>query len=57
MDTESVDAQDAREAARLLRLTLAELPPQNPADTAQARRIEGAAIGLEALARSTNDRS
>lgn len=57
MDTESVDAQDAREAARLLRLTLAELPPQNPADTAQARRIEGAAIGLEALARSTNDRN
>ena len=47
---------DAELAARLLRLTLAEFPASDPLSKAAARRIEGAALALEAVARCSNDR-
>lgn len=45
-------ALDAAVAARLLRLVLTELPPSTPTDRATARRIEGAALALDALAKN-----
>lgn len=41
---------DLAEAARQLRALVEALPPTTARDRATARRIEGAAIGLETLA-------
>jgi hypothetical protein len=44
-------ASDLGEAARLLRVILAEMPPATPRERATARRIEGAAVALNASGR------
>lgn len=49
---ESVDPADAAEAARMLRLILAEMPPTTPAERATARRVEGAIAALQVVAGS-----
>lgn len=44
-------ADEFAEAARVVRAMLEELPPTTPTDRALARRLEGAAVTLDALAR------
>lgn len=44
----TIDPTDAADAARMLRVALEALPPRTPADRATTRRIQGAALALDA---------
>jgi hypothetical protein len=56
MENMNFTVDPAAEAAQMLRVTLAEFPPESPQEKAAARRIEGAALALDAVGRSSNDR-
>lgn len=49
-DPDPPTVEDAAEAARMLRALVEALPPTTARDRATARRIEGAAVALEAMA-------
>jgi hypothetical protein len=46
----ATEPADIESAARMLRMVLADLPASTPLERATARRIEGAAVALDAIA-------